>query len=239
MLGRSVLMGGSDFSGTKHLFGNPPNPHEAVGRGLRVVDESKKPKVIFVLGGPGSGKGTQCQIITDNYPFVHLSAGDLLRHERDREGSKYGELINGYITEGKIVPVEITVSLLKNEMEKKLDQCSWFLIDGFPRSNENLAGWAKVIGDWADVKGVIFLDCSEEEMEKRIMERSKTEGRNDDNVQTIKKRFRTYSLDTMPVIEHYRREKKLYTISAAEDRDTVSKNVCELIRSLRSEPEHA
>lgn len=59
--------------------------------------------VIFVLGGPGAGKGTQCANLVKDYGFVHLSAGDLLREEQNREGSKFGDLIKNYIREGKIV----------------------------------------------------------------------------------------------------------------------------------------
>lgn len=65
-------------------------------------------RVVFVLGGPGSGKGTMCARIVDKYGWVHLSAGDLLRAERKDPTSKNGELINDFIKEGKIVPVEIT-----------------------------------------------------------------------------------------------------------------------------------
>ena len=59
--------------------------------------------VVFVLGGPGAGKGTQCANLVPDFGFVHLSAGDLLREERNREGSEFGELIETYIREGKIV----------------------------------------------------------------------------------------------------------------------------------------
>lgn len=81
---------------------------------------SEKPKVVFVLGGPGAGKGTQCQKIVEKFGFIHLSAGDLLREERAREGSEYGQLIENYIKNGKIVPVEITCSLLENAMNKNI-----------------------------------------------------------------------------------------------------------------------
>ena len=77
-----------------------------------------KPKVVFVLGAPGAGKGTQCEKIVAEYGFTHLSAGDLLREERNRKGSEFGSLIEDYITNGKIVPVEITCSLLENAMNK-------------------------------------------------------------------------------------------------------------------------
>ena len=61
--------------------------------------------VVFVLGGPGAGKGTQCSRLVKDFGFDHLSAGDLLREERQRPNSPYGELINSYIKEGQIVPM--------------------------------------------------------------------------------------------------------------------------------------
>lgn len=87
--------------------------------------------MVFVLGGPGAGKGTQCALLAKRYDFCHLSAGDLLREERHRPGSECGELINEYIREGKIVPMHITIGLLKAAMER--NGRGRFLIDGFPR----------------------------------------------------------------------------------------------------------
>lgn len=80
---------------------------------------SEKPKIVFVLGAPGAGKGTQCSKIVEEFGFVHLSAGDLLREERKRSGS-LGELIEDCITNGKIVPVEVTCSLLENAINKTI-----------------------------------------------------------------------------------------------------------------------
>lgn len=82
------------------------------------IMSSEKPKVVFVLGAPGAGKGTQCSKIVDEFGYVHLSAGDLLREERQRPGSEFGELIEDCITNGKIVPVEVTCSLLENAINK-------------------------------------------------------------------------------------------------------------------------
>ena len=103
--------------------------------------------VIFVLGGPGSGKGTNCSRLSKEYGFAHLSAGDLLREERNRPGSEYSELIERYISEGKIVPMEITIALLKNAMERS--SAAVFLIDGFPRQiDQALSFEEKVILCW-------------------------------------------------------------------------------------------
>ena len=93
-----------------------------------------KVSVIFVLGGPGAGKGTQCANLVRDYGFTHLSAGDLLREEQDRKDSEFGGLIKEHIKDGIIVPMEITVQLLENAMtadlEKKEDGDGRFLIDG-------------------------------------------------------------------------------------------------------------
>lgn len=90
--------------------------------------------MIFVLGGPGAGKGTQCANLVRDYGFTHLSAGDLLRAEQARDGSQFGGLIKERIKNGEIVPMEITVQLLENAMGDVLRKTAGgrgrFLIDG-------------------------------------------------------------------------------------------------------------
>merc|ERR1712110_709169 len=131
---------------------------------------TNKPNVVFVLGAPGSGKGTQCQNIVDEYGYVHLSAGDLLRAERKAPGSEYGELIEHHITNGTIVPVAITCSLLQRAM--KDSGKSHFLIDGFPRNKDNLDGWMSEVGpDKANVRCVLFFHCEEKVCVERCLQR--------------------------------------------------------------------
>lgn len=103
-----------------------------------------QPTVVFVLGGPGAGKGTQCTNIVKNYGFVHLSAGDLLREEMATPGSPYGKMIDEIIKNGQIVPSHVTVGLLNNAMDKS--STKRFLIDGFPRNFENNAAFEKDVG---------------------------------------------------------------------------------------------
>jgi UMP-CMP kinase len=119
---------------------------------------SSLPNVLFVLGGPGAGKGTQCAKIVENFGYLHLSAGDLLRAERNKADSKLGEEIEAHIKNGTIVPVEITCSLLENAMVEsgKMN----VLIDGFPRNKDNLDGWNRQMGTKANVKAVLFFECS-------------------------------------------------------------------------------
>jgi len=136
--------------------------------------------VVYILGGPGSGKGTQSAYLVKDYGFIHLSAGDLLREEQNTEGSKYGQLIKDYIKDGLIVPMEITVKLLENAMKSKLDGngSGKFLIDGFPRKMDQATFFEESV---CPSKCTLFLDCSEDVMRERLLNRGKTSGRSDDN----------------------------------------------------------
>ncbi|KAI0948452.1 UMP-CMP kinase, variant 2 [Taiwanofungus camphoratus] len=157
-----------------------------------------KVTVIFVLGGPGVGKGTQCASLVDDFGFCHLSAGDLLRAEQAREGSEYGELIRSCIREGQIVPMAVTIKLLENAMRAALETPragdAWgggrgrFLIDGFPRQMDQAE---KFDNEVCASSLVLFFTAPEDKMVERLLERGKTSGRDDDNAESIKKRLRT------------------------------------------------
>ena len=195
----------------------------------------KKPSVIFVLGGPGSGKGTQCANLVKEFGVVHLSAGDLLRAERN-SGSKDADLINNYIKEGKIVPVEITVSLIKRAMieQMRVNNKYLFVIDGFPRNYDNLSGWNRICGGtFATVPFLLHFICKEDTMAKRILIRAQQSKvkRKDDNLQTIKKRFKVYNESTKPVVNVFKNDKiddnntKCVEIDAEKSIDDVYKTV--------------
>ncbi|XP_015924410.1 UMP-CMP kinase [Parasteatoda tepidariorum] len=197
---------------------------------IRTFAKMVKPQVVFVLGAPGAGKGTQCQRIVDTFGYVHLSAGDLLRAERNTPGSEYGELIENHIKNGTIVPVEITCRLIEEAM-KKADS-SKFLIDGFPRNKDNLDGWNKEMGEKADVKFILFLDCSEETCIQRCLKRgAEGSGRSDDNIESLKKRFRTFHVDTLPIVNKFSEEGKVLKVDGSESADEVFKKVAEVIKS--------
>lgn len=179
--------------------------------------------VVFVLGGPGSGKGTNCSRIVDNFGYVHLSAGDLLREERN-SGSELADLINNYIAEGKIVPAEITVRLLRQAMDKSGG--TKFLIDGFPRDTDNLKCWEENMPPTvAQVPFLLFLDCAQDVMTARLMERGKTSGRSDDNEATIVKRFKVYEESTRPIIDHFKKAGKIRVVDSNRDIDVVYSEV--------------
>lgn len=178
-----------------------------------------QPRIVFVLGGPGSGKGTQCARIKHRYGFVHLSAGDLLRAEVQR-GSQHGALINSYIAEGKIVPLAVTLGLIRSAMRGS-GACA-FLIDGFPRALEQALQFEADIGS---AEFVLFFDCPEDTMRSRLLERGKTSGRVDDNEEAIVKRFHTFLQQSMPVVSHYATQGRVRLIDATPGPDAVFASV--------------
>lgn len=177
-----------------------------------------------MLGAPGAGKGTQCSLISQEYGFVHLSAGDLLREERQRPGSEFGEMIEEKIRNGEIVPVEVTCSLLHKAMQASGK--SRFLVDGFPRNKDNLDGWERVMSDKTKLLFVLFFECSRDLCTERCLGRGAAgSGRSDDNLESLQKRFNTYLNDTMPIIEHYEKMGLVRRINAEVAPDDVFNDV--------------
>ncbi|ODV60299.1 UMP-CMP kinase, partial [Ascoidea rubescens DSM 1968] len=179
--------------------------------------------VIFVLGGPGSGKGTQSANLVRDYGFVHLSAGDLLRAEQNNPDSKYGELIAHNIKNGIIVPQEITIALLENAMKKNIEiGKKKFLIDGFPRKmDQALTFEASVVKSSL----TLFFDCPEAIMLNRLLERGKTSGRSDDNIESINKRFKTFIETSMPVVDYFDKQNKVVKVFCDQPVDAVYSQV--------------
>lgn len=176
------------------------------------------PFITFVLGGPGSGKGTQCEKIVETFGFKHLSAGDLLRREMVSD-SEYGSMILNTIREGSIVPSGVTVKLIQREMESSDNHK--FLIDGFPRSEENRVAFEHIVG--AEPSLVLFFDCPEEEMVKRVL--SRNQGRIDDNIDTIKTRLKVFEALNLPVVDYYAKRGKLCRIKAVGTVDEIFEQV--------------
>lgn len=179
------------------------------------------PNVVFVLGGPGAGKGTMCELAESQLGWVHLSMGELLRDEREA-GGPTAEEIDSFMSAGKLVPNNITVTLLKNSMEKitRTTGKNNFLLDGFPRSISNLDAWHEVFGE-AELPKMLYFECPYPVLEKRILGRAKYSGRNDDNVESIKLRFDTFKAETLPTVELFKRSDRCVEIDTSQDRQVV------------------
>ncbi len=180
------------------------------------------PNVVFVLGGPGAGKGTMCELAEIQLGWTHLSAGDLLRAEQSA-GGPTSEVIEECIAAGKLVPGEIPVRLLKVAMERVTRSTGRrnFLVDGFPRSLSNLEDWHAGFGRQAELPAMLYLVCPFEELERRLMGRAKYSGRADDTVDAMKLRFDTFKAETLPTVELFKREGKCAERDTSQDRETV------------------
>ncbi|GAX85059.1 hypothetical protein CEUSTIGMA_g12479.t1 [Chlamydomonas eustigma] len=183
-------------------------------------------QVVFVLGGPGSGKGTQCERLTSEFKDVaHFSAGDLLR-EHVKSGTPEGNMVADMIKNGQIVPAEVTVGLLKDAMESSGK--AKVLVDGFPRNDSNREVFQKVVG--YDCQLVLYFDCPEEVLEHRLL--SRNQGRVDDNIETIKKRFKVFLEQSLPVIQHYSALGKVRKIDTNRPVEDIYSEVREYIKQL-------
>ena len=156
-----------------------------------------KYKIIFMIGPPGVGKNTQCDKLVEKYNFLHFSAGDLLRSEISK-GTENGKLIKSIMSQGKYVPAKITCDLIKKEMDNYSKE-KIFLIDGYPRNQGNINAWIETFGNNYILVTSIILDCDEKELERRLIERAKSSGRIDDNIEIIKKRFKTHIEESKPI----------------------------------------
>jgi adenylate kinase family enzyme len=198
-----------------------------------------KPNVVFVLGGPGSGKGTMCSLAQAQLGWIHLSVGELLRAERQAGGAT-ADIIEQHLTAGEIVPNEITVTLLKKAMENATRTTGKinFLIDGFPRSLDNLEGWYQTFGRESDLPQMLYFECPYDELEKRIMGRAKYSGRSDDNIESVKLRFDTFKAKTLPTLEVFQEKNKVVQVDASQGREEVYAIVMKSLETY-TDPEHA
>uniref|UniRef100_A0A8C5WWT1 Adenylate kinase isoenzyme 1 n=1 Tax=Laticauda laticaudata TaxID=8630 RepID=A0A8C5WWT1_LATLA len=186
------------------------------------AEKLKNHKIIFVVGGPGSGKGTQCEKIVQKYGYTHLSTGDLLREEVS-SGSDRGKKLSAIMEKGELVPLDTVLDMLRDAMLAKADQSKGYLIDGYPREVNQGVEFEKKI---AAPTLLLYVDAGKDTMVKRLLKRGETSGRVDDNEETIKKRLETYYKATEPVIAYYEKKGIVRKINAEGTVDEVFKQVC-------------
>ncbi|XP_058015392.1 adenylate kinase isoenzyme 1 isoform X1 [Ahaetulla prasina] len=186
------------------------------------AEKLKNHKIIFVVGGPGSGKGTQCERIVQKYGYTHLSTGDLLRAEVS-SGSERGKKLSAIMEKGELVPLDTVLDMLRDAMLAKADQSKGYLIDGYPREVNQGVEFEKKI---AAPTLLLYVDAGKDTMVKRLLKRGETSGRVDDNEETIKKRLDTYYKATEPVIAYYEKKGIVRKVNAEGTVDDVFKQVC-------------
>ena len=172
--------------------------------------------VIFVLGGPGCGKGTQAISISKEYGIGYAAAGDILRAEAADPNSPHGKEISEIMKAGKLVPPELICETIKKTIEQS--PCKYFLMDGFPRSPEQDEAFRKLM---PPCTAVALLEAPDDVLLQRCCKRGETSGRADDNAETVRKRIVTYKKDTEEVLSRYQKEGKVFTINADQPIEAV------------------
>lgn len=177
---------------------------------------------LIILGAPGSGKGTQAQLLAEKFNLVHLSSGQLLRTEA-ASGTPKGKLIADLLVTGALLPFETVLEVIEPALKSAKNG---FVLDGTPRDIHQ----AEYLHHFFNENGivldkVIYLDIPVEEGVKRIMKRSQIEHRSDDNYDSIKKRMDIYHDETMPVIDFYQKNALLLKIDGTPDIQTIFKDI--------------
>lgn len=168
----------------------------------------------IILGGaPGSGKGTLSDIIVEHYGLQHLSTGDVLRAEI-ASGSKLGQEINEIISFGNLIPDEQMIQLLKNYITSLPADCKGVIFDGFPRTVEQAHALTQMLDEHHMDAYMLDLWAEEDTIIERLLNRGKTSGRADDNLETIKKRLRIYNETTRPISDYYLRRHRYFLLNS-------------------------
>ena len=165
-----------------------------------------KMKNIVIFGAPGSGKGTQSDLLIEHYGLEHISTGDVLRNEI-KNGTELGKTAQGFIDNGQLIPDDLMVSILAKKYDEFGRGHKGVIFDGFPRTIPQAEALKAMLNERGDkVAAMIELDVPEDELMKRLILRGQQSGRADDNEETIKKRLVVYHSQTQPLIEWYKQE---------------------------------
>ena len=189
-------------------------------------------KNIVIFGAPGSGKGTQSDLLIEHYGLGHTSTGDVLRNEI-KKGTELGKTAQGFIDKGNLIPDELMISILANVYDSFGRGHKGVIFDGFPRTIPQAEALKKMLFERGDkVAAMIELDVPEDELMQRLIKRGKESGRADDNEETIKKRLVVYHQQTQPLIEWYKQEGLHHHINGLGTLDRIFGDIQKVIDNL-------
>lgn len=163
-------------------------------------------KNIVIFGAPGSGKGTQSDLIIEKYGLGHISTGEVLRAEI-KKGTELGKVAQSFIDHGQLIPDDLMIDILAGVYDSFGKEHKGIIFDGFPRTIPQAEALKKMLDERNHkVAAMIELDVPEDELMTRLIKRGLESGRADDNEETIKKRLTVYNSQTAPLIEWYKNE---------------------------------
>lgn len=187
---------------------------------------------IVLFGKPGAGKGTQAEFLKQKYHLTHLSTGDIFRYNMKNDTS-LGKLAKSYIEKGDLVPDEVTIKMLEDEVNKNLDS-KGFLFDGFPRTiaQANALDAFLKTKQW-NVTATVALEADDEVLVQRLLERGKTSGRADDqDVAKIRNRYQEYNEKTAPLMDFYKAQHKFYAVNGIGSIAEITERLSAVIDKL-------
>jgi adenylate kinase len=189
---------------------------------------------IVIFGAPGSGKGTQSELIKDCYNLTHLSTGDVLREEMRNE-TELGIIAKGYIEKGQLVPDDLICDMLDKALDRLPEDTKGIIFDGFPRTIPQAEALDEILRKhgW-DVSILLDLQVEEDELVKRLIERGKSSGRTDDNEETIKSRLKVYHTQTAPLADHYGKKGKHVAIKGFGTIEDIFHRITKVINERRT-----
>ena len=184
---------------------------------------------LVLFGPPGAGKGTQSEFLVNHYNLVHLSTGDVFRYNI-KSGTALGNLAQSYMDQGKLVPDDVTISMLQAEVEKH-SEAEGFIFDGFPRTTAQAEALDTFLTSRGDsIETMLSLEVEESELKKRLLARSLTSGRADDaDEAVIQKRINVYHAETAPVADFYKALGKFKSINGLGSVEEITNRLVKAI----------
>lgn len=188
--------------------------------------------LIIIFGPPGCGKGTQSLLISEKYALKHISTGDLLRKEIE-EGTEFGKKVKSYLVEGLLVPDEIIIGMLMNGFEQAGANYNGVILDGFPRTIAQAEALESSLASYNKSTNLLIdLRVDEEELVNRMVIRGNNTGRIDDDPETIRKRLKVYTEQTLPVKDYYKDTGKYFPVNGKGDIEDIFSTICSGIDKL-------
>jgi len=175
---------------------------------------------IILFGAPGSGKGTQSDLIVKTYGLQHLSTGDVLRAEI-ATGSALGKEIDALISKGNLVSDEMMLSLIENYIAHMPKHSKGTIFDGFPRTVAQAVAFSSLLHKYNLDALMIDLMVDEQLLIQRLIERGKVSGRADDTLNTIRHRIAVYHDKTEPIAHYYLRHGNYFAVNGNYDVEDV------------------